>query len=168
MPLGGIGSGNVQINGKAQLRSWQIFNNFDPLILPHSFFAVRIAGPGTKPVVRAMQTEAAGPFEAMKSLTFRGEYPFGWFEFEDRGLPVKISLETFSPLIPTDAKNSAIPCAVFNVTAQNTSDEPVEVSFLASQQNGVGYRTPANRISWGPGNLRGIEGFRGDRGTCAA
>ncbi|UCE49488.1 MAG: hypothetical protein JSW47_04965, partial [Phycisphaerales bacterium] len=24
MPLGGIGSGNVQINGKAQLVSWQI------------------------------------------------------------------------------------------------------------------------------------------------
>ncbi len=32
MPLGGIGSGGVQINGKAQLQSWQIFNNYDPLI----------------------------------------------------------------------------------------------------------------------------------------
>ncbi len=158
MPLGGIGSGAVQINGKAQLVSWQIFNNFDPLILPHTFFAVRVAGPAAKPVVRALQTEAAGPFAAMESLTFRGEYPFGWFEFDDRDLPVKISLEAFNPLIPMDARNSAIPCAVFNVTAKNTSDKPVEVSFLASQQNGVGYRTPANRITWGPANLRSIEG----------
>ncbi len=71
MPLGGIGSGNVQINGKAQLRSWQIFNNFDPLTLPHTFFAVRVAGPDAKPVVRAVQTEAAGPFAAMKRLLDR-------------------------------------------------------------------------------------------------
>lgn len=158
MPLGGIGSGNVQINGKAQLRSWQIFNNFDPLTLPHTFFAVRVARQGARPVIRALQTEAVGPFAAMESLTFRGEYPFGWFEFEDGDLPVKISLTAFSPLIPMDAKNSAIPCAVFSITATNTSDKSVEVAFLASQQNGVGYRTPAGRITWGPTKLRGIEG----------
>jgi len=158
MPLGGIGSGCVQINGQARLASWQIFNNFDPLVLPHTFFAVRIAGATSKPVVRALQTEPAGPFPAMESLTFRGEYPFGWFDFDDRSVPVRITLEAFSPLIPMDAKNSAIPCAVFNITAENTSDKPVEVSFLASQQNGVGYRTPANRISWGPANLPGIKG----------
>jgi len=158
MPLGGIGSGNVQINGKAQLVSWQIFNNFDPLVLPHTFFAVRIAGATSKPVVRALQTEPAGSFAAMESLTFRGEYPFGWFEFDDRDMPARISLEAFSPLIPMDAKNSAIPCAVFNITAENTSDKPMQVSFLASQQNGIGYRTPANRVTWGPANLRGIEG----------
>ena len=51
MPLGGIGSGGVQINGKARLVSWQIFNNFDPLTLPHTFFAVRVARQGAKPVI---------------------------------------------------------------------------------------------------------------------
>jgi uncharacterized protein (DUF608 family) len=158
MPLGGIGSGNVQIDGKARLVSWQIFNNYDPLTLPDTFFAVRVTSPEGRPVVRALQTDAAGPFAAMESLTFKGEYPFGWFEFEDRDVPVKISLEAFSPLIPMDAKNSAIPCAVFNITAKNTSGKPAEVTFLASQQNGVGYRTPANRIAWGPANLRGIDG----------
>jgi uncharacterized protein (DUF608 family) len=162
MPLGGIGSGSVQINGKCKLQSWQIFNNYDPLILPHTFFAVRVAVSGAQPVVRAVQTEAAGPFAAIESLAFKGEYPFGWFEFEDQDLPVGISLETFSPLIPMDAKNSAIPCAVFNITAKNASDKPAEVAFLASQQNGVGYRTPPNKIAWGPANLRGIEGRKFD------
>jgi len=160
MPLGGIGGGNVQINGKAQLQSWQIFNNHDPLTLPHTFFAVRVALPGGRPIVRALQTEPAGPFAAIDSLTFRGEYPFGWFDFKDPSLPVDIYLEVFSPLIPMGAKDSAIPCAVFNLSVKNTSNEPADVSFLASQQNAVGYRTPTNKISWGPAALPGIDGRR--------
>lgn len=172
MPLGGIGGGNVQINGKAQLQSWQIFNNYDPLILPHTFFAVRVAlpaqpvdkraGPGTQPMVRAIQTERVGPFLSMKSLTFRGQYPFGWFEFKEPNLPIEVSLEAFSPLIPMDTKNSAIPCAVFNITAKNNSDHPFDVGFLASQQNAVGYRTPANKTVRGPANLPGIDGRKFD------
>jgi non-lysosomal glucosylceramidase len=158
MPLGGLGGGNVQINGKAQLHSWQIFNNYDPLALPHTFFAVRVSLRARRPVVRALQTAPAGPFAAMDSLTFRGEYPFGWFDFQDPCLPVVLSLEAFSPLIPTNAKDSAIPCAVFNISVNNTSEQSADVSFLASQQNAVGYRTPANRISWGPANLPGING----------
>jgi len=157
MPLGGIGGGNVQTNGKAQLQSWQIFNNYDPLTLPNTFFAVRVALGGGRTIMRALQTEQVGPFAAMDSLTFRGEYPFGWFDFKDASLPVDIRLETFSPLIPMNAKDSAIPCALFNMSVKNSSNEPVDVSFLASQQNGVGYRTPANRIGWGPANLPGIN-----------
>ena len=158
LPLGGIGGGNVQINGKAQLRSWQIFNNYDPLRLPNTFFAVRVVLGGGRTIVRALQTEPVGPFAAMDSLAFRGEYPFGWFDFKDASLPVHIRLEAFSPLIPMNARDSAIPCALFNMSVKNTSDEPVDVSFLASQQNGVGYRTPANKIGWGPANLPSING----------
>jgi uncharacterized protein (DUF608 family) len=53
--------------------------------------------------------------------------------------PVKLSLETFSPLVPLDAKDSAIPCAVYNITAENSGQKPVEVSLLGAQQNAVGY-----------------------------
>ena len=96
LPLGGIGGGNVQINGKAQLRSWQIFNNYDPLRLPNTFFAVRVVLGGGRTIVRALQTEPVGPLAAMASLAFRGEYPFGWFDFKDASLPVHIRLEAFS------------------------------------------------------------------------
>ena len=76
----------------------------------------------------------------MKSLSFSGEYPFGWFGFEEPALPIQVSMEVFSPLIPLNAKDSSIPCAVFNLTAQNTGPKPVSVSFLATQQNPIGYR----------------------------
>ena len=37
-----------------------------------------------------------------------------------------------------DAKNSAIPCAIYNVTFENHGERPVDVSLLATQQNAAG------------------------------
>ena len=157
LPLGGVGGGCLQINGKAERHIWQIFNNFQPVALPHSFFAVRAKPQGAEPVIRAVQTAAVGPFPAMKALTFRGEYPFGWFDFQDAALPVRVSMEAFSPLIPMDAKHSALPCAVFRLTAENASATPVEVSFLAAQQNAVGLTAGATTAA------RNNPGYGGNR-----
>ncbi len=139
MPIGGIGAGCIQINGKAEREYWRIFNSFHQLFVPNSFFAVRARTAGDQPIVRALQTSPVGPFEAMSSLTFRGEYSFGWFDFEDDSLPVKMSMEVFNPMIPMNEKDSAIPCAIFTLTAKNTSGKPVTVSLLATQQNAVGF-----------------------------
>lgn len=157
LPVGGIGTGCIQINGKAERAIWQIFNNYTQAFVPHSFFAVRTKARDGQPIVRVLQTSNVGPFEAMKSLDFRGEFPFGWYDFEDDELPVKVSMETFNPLIPLNAKDSAIPCAIFNLTAKNTSDKPVEVSFLAAQQNAVGFT--------GEGQIDGhrFSGYGGNR-----
>jgi len=142
-PLGGIGAGCIQINGKAERAIWQIFNNFKGAFVPHSFFAVRVKAAGSEPIVRALQTSRVGPFEGMKRLSFRGEYPFAWYDFGDASLPVVVSTEAFTPFIPLDTRDSAIPCAIFNFTARNTSDKGVEVSFLATQQNAVGFTDDA-------------------------
>ncbi|UCC21907.1 MAG: hypothetical protein JSW23_08845 [Planctomycetota bacterium] len=139
LPIGGIGAGCIQINGKAERHAWQIFNNFTHAILPDSFLAVRVRAKSEGPVIRALQTSPVGPFEAMKDLSFRGEYPFGWYEFEDDKLPVKLSMETFNPLIPLNEKDSAIPCAIFNLKVMNPSSRLVEVSLLATQKNAVGF-----------------------------
>ena len=139
LPLGGIGTGLIQINGRAERRVWQTFNNHKHAQVPHSFFAVRVKTPTGGPVVRALQTTPVGPFAAMEGLSFRGEYPFGWYEFEDTEFPVKVAMEAFNPLVPLDARSSAIPCAVFNVSVENPAQQPVEVALLATQQNAVGY-----------------------------
>ncbi len=143
LPVGGIGAGSIQIDGKATRPVWSIFNNMNQMAVPNSFFAIRIKG--DKPILKALQTEAAGPFAAMKALTFRGEYPFGWFDFDDPELPVKVSLETFNPLIPLNTKDSAIPCAIYNITVKNPTDRPVEGAVVAEQRNAVG--TEGNKSS---------------------
>ena len=140
LPLGGIGTGCIQINGRGELAIWQIFGNFREQKVPNSFFAIRAKAENKPAVVRVLQTTPVGPFAAMKELTFRGAYPFGWYDFIDDELPVKVQLEAFNPLVPLDTKASSIPCAIFNITVENTTDKAVDVNLLASQQNAVGYR----------------------------
>lgn len=137
--VGGIGAGSVQLDGKGRLAGWHIFNNFRRAVVPHSFFAVRVAAGGPA-VVRALQTEPVGPFAPVRELALRAEYPFAWYTFADPALGVKVSLEAFNPLVPLCVRDSAMPCAIFQLSAENPTDRPVDVSFLAAQQNAVGFR----------------------------
>jgi len=141
-PVGALGGSVIRMNGKAERRWWQIFNNFEERagsgIVPNSFFALRTKTGGTT-VVRALQTSSAGSFPAMNSLSFQGEYPFGWYNFDDQELPVSVTLEAYNPLIPMDMKNSAIPCGIFRIKVTSTSSDDVEVNLLATQQNAVGF-----------------------------
>ena len=150
--VGGFGAGLIQMNGMAERAIWQIFNNHSQATVPNSFFAVRAKVAGGEPVVRALQTSPAGPFEPMADLSFRGEYPFAWYDFEDADLPVAVSMEAFNPLVPMNTKDSAIPCAVFNLTAENTYEKAVEISFIAAQQNAVGFT--------GKGKIEGRQSAR--------
>ena len=138
MPMGGVAAGPLQIDGKAMRPIWQIFNNYKAIQLADTFFAACVKAEGGQAVLRALQAEPAGPMAGFKELTFRGEYPFGWFDFPDDKLGVQLSMECCSILTPLNARDSAFPAAVFSLTAHNTSARSVEVTFLASQQNPVG------------------------------
>jgi uncharacterized protein (DUF608 family) len=137
--VGGIGAGAIQFNGKAEPAIWQIACNHAEHRVVESFLALRAEAEGSKPIVRALQTEPVGAFKAMPSLKFEGEYPFGIYRFEEPALPVEVQTEVFNPFIPMDLKNSAIPCAIYTVTTKNTSSSRVKVDVLAAQKNAVGY-----------------------------
>ncbi|MGC8835170.1 MAG: GH116 family glycosyl-hydrolase, partial [Armatimonadota bacterium] len=121
MPIGGIGTGTVWLDGRGRLSVWQIFNNYTEEGLPGSFFAVRAQTEGAEPVMRVLQTVPEEGFGAFKSLVFRAGYPIADVEFEDEGFPIRVKMEAFNPMIPLDTRNSAIPCAVFRFTVRNTS-----------------------------------------------
>ncbi len=140
MPLGGIGAGCIQIDGNGELARWQIFGNHEPQRIPHSFLAVRTKGGDGREVVRALQTVRAGPLAPMAGVVFRGIYPIGCHEYVDDELSVRVRVESFSPLIPLNTRDSSIPCAVFRVEVENPAAQAVRVTLLASQQNCVGYR----------------------------
>lgn len=142
IPVGAVGGGVVRMNGQAQRHWWHIFNNHeqrpDTGKVPNSFFAIRTKSGGDTQV-RALQTAAEGPFRAMESLTLQSEFPFADYAFEDDALPVSVSLEAYSFLIPADLKHSALPSAIFSYTVENPGTAEVEVSLLATQQNAVGF-----------------------------
>jgi len=156
LPVGGIGAGTIEIDGKATRPVWQIFNNMTLPTVPNSFFALRVKGEDGTPILRALQDAPVGPFEALKVAQFIGTYPLAEHDFERADLPIRACLRTFNPFIPLNLKDSAIPCAIYRITIANRTDRPVEVSVLATQQNAVGYT--------GQGSIQGrsAKGYGGN------
>jgi uncharacterized protein (DUF608 family) len=157
MPLGGIGTGSIWLDGQGRLSVWQIFNNLNEMRVPDSFFLVRARSGNDAPVTRVLQTQAEGPLQGVESLDYEGGYPIARLAFHDRALPVEVSLEAMNPMIPLDTANSSIPCALFRLTAKNPGKTPVEVTLAATLQNAVG--------CGGAADIQGVRhaGYGGNR-----
>jgi uncharacterized protein (DUF608 family) len=153
-PIGGIGTGNVSLGARGELRDWEIFNRpAKGLSLLYTFFALWVE-PGTeKPLVRILESKIQPPFSRSHGFSsgelaglprfarswMRVEYPFARVDFEDETLPVEVTLEAFNPFIPLDADNSGIPCAFLRYKVRNPSGKKLEVSIAASLMNAVGF-----------------------------
>ncbi|MBN2506827.1 MAG: hypothetical protein JXQ71_09055 [Verrucomicrobia bacterium] len=155
MPVGGICAGQVYLGGDGRLLYWDIFNqqhnsgygamNYkvgrraNVAANPNALFempalaqgvAVRVRQAG-KTVVRHL-SRAGFP-----EVRFCGEYPIGHVEYPDKALPVEVRLEAFSPFIPLNEEDSALPVTVLNYTVRNRSAEEAEVTLAAWLQNAV-------------------------------
>ncbi len=153
-PLGGIGTGNVSLGARGELRDWEIFNlPAKGRSLPLTFFAIRCQEAGRDPVARVLEGPLQPPFTQShgfhpmqglaglprcKGATFRGQYPFAAIEFDDASLPVAVELEAYTPLIPLNPQDSGIPCAILNYTISNSSQNDVDVTLVGSLTNPVG------------------------------
>ncbi len=165
MPLGGLGCGSVALCGDGGLRQWQIFNNINHLAhVPHSFFALRVGETGKSRITRILMSDALyddaefvppetandhvipkasrellAVFPGVEEIRFRGEYPFAWLEYRDCELPIRISLEAFSPFIPLNAQDSGLPLVVFRFTLHNPTESTQSVQLLATLKNAIGW-----------------------------
>jgi len=167
MPLGGLGTGSIALCGDGSLRQWQITNQINHLAcVPHSFFALwaRQLRPRTEPVARVLQSAALydsqGPaapptsndhllpfaqrallraLPGVQSTEFTGEYPIAELAYHDEALPLRVSLEAFSPFIPLEAADSGLPAILFNFTVSNPTDKTVLASLAATLQNVAGW-----------------------------
>jgi len=168
MPLGGIGTGSVAIGGDGLLKQWQVTNTVKHnAFVPNSFFGVwtkKSGEPSEPPVCRALicpkvhedpdfiparavsdhkvGLAAKEMFEILpgvEKIRFNGEYPVAFLEFEDRSLPIDISLTSYTPFIPLDPKNSGLPIIIFEFQVNNTSNNPCEVSLVGNFLNFLGW-----------------------------
>ena len=100
MPLGGIGTGSIWLNGQGQLGIWQIFNNLSEPRVPDSFLAVRAKTATGPAVARVLQTQGEGSLRPVESIDYEGGYPIARLTFHDAALPVEVVLEALNPMIP--------------------------------------------------------------------
>jgi non-lysosomal glucosylceramidase len=152
-PLGGIGTGNVSLGARGELRDWELFNRPNKGgQMPNTFFAIRVQAGSQAPITRVLEARRPPPHDLshgyhplsgaglprLAASRMRGEYPFATVEFDDSHLPVQVQLEAFTPLILLDPDDSGLPCAVLTYTATNTAGGPVALTLVGSLINPVG------------------------------
>ncbi len=152
-PLGGIGTGNVSLGARGDLRDWEIFNAPNKgFLLPNSFFAIWAQAAGSDPVCKVLEGPRPLPHNLshgyhpwtsaglprLDSATLTGEYPLAEIQFGDADLPVSVKLNAYTPLVPLNPDDSGIPCAILKYTVTNTSSQPVTLTVVGSLINPVG------------------------------
>ncbi len=152
-PLGGIGTGNISLGARGDLRDWEIFNNpAKGSKLSNTFFAIRTQISDHAPVTRVLEGPVQPPYDLshgyhpaanaglprLSGTTFYGEYPLAQIDFDAPDLPVDIRLEAYTPLIPLNPEDSGLPCAILLYTLTNTTASPVNLTLVGSMINPTG------------------------------
>jgi uncharacterized protein (DUF608 family) len=133
LPLGGIGTGNIEIGADGQLVNWQLFNNLRNGQVPFHF-AVK-----SGKTAKLLQTAGGPDWPRVNRIEMNGEYPVATLRYVDEELPVKVELEAFSPFAPLGAELSSLPLNVYKFRLHNPTNEPQTVSLAALMTNPVGY-----------------------------
>jgi hypothetical protein len=179
-PLGGIGTGNVSLGARGELRDWEFENLPDKGRLnPYSFFAIHAAPAGGDAVTRVLEARATGRhdwdagygFDRLAGLprlagaTMHGEYPVVDIDFHDDALPVEVSLHAFTPLVPLDPDASGIPAAVLRYRVTNPGGAPVAVTIAGSLSHTAGRgegpfgMRAAQTVQWREDGDTGVRGL---------
>jgi uncharacterized protein (DUF608 family) len=150
-PLGGIGTGGMELGGRGNLRSWQIFNrSADQEMQPYIFPAIFVRPAGRPEFASFLERELLPPFDihdngvrlfglpgmpCMKEAEFHGSFPLARIHFQDARCPVAVSLEAFSPFFPVDIDNAGLPAAVLEYTVKNPLSVTADVAIAWSIAN---------------------------------
>lgn len=154
MPMGGIGTGCVCLNGHGGLQDFSIRHHPATSALadghnssePAAFAVLHIKGaaPCTKLLEGPLPPEkiydqglkAQGYRQSgheglprFEKATFQARYPFGQVLLEDERLPLRATVTGWNPFIPLDDLNSGLPCAILEYTLENHSPDVVEFEF---------------------------------------
>ena len=142
MPVGGIATGELYLRGDGTLGLWQIFNKpifsgygadnyrtYRPDSPVDSGFAVVVESDG-KALVRPLDQDFG-------RVEFAGEYPIGLVRYQADGFPIEVEMEAFSPFIPLNAEDSALPATIFHITLKNTSNQAQRAGILGWLENAV-------------------------------
>ncbi|MBB6128803.1 GH116 family glycosyl hydrolase [Mucilaginibacter lappiensis] len=76
-----------------------------------------------------------------EEIIFKPAYPVATVEYKSKDFPLTVNLKIYSPFIPLDAENSALPATILRLTVNNSTNSPIPVSVLGWMENG------ANKLS---------------------
>ncbi len=153
VPLGGIGTGKIELTPDGAFRHFTINNNYVfPIDGMEGTFLALAVGKGKKHDVRVLssrpQLELKGKDLLLKpeEISYKGLWPQCMVEYSPGGFPVKLTLTAFSPVIPRRLDTSCLPIAYFIFDIENTSGERVDASLNFSWEDVNGCW--GGKVSW--------------------
>jgi non-lysosomal glucosylceramidase len=167
-PLGGFGAGTFSHTYAGDFARWHLdIGQHVYQTLPASMFSV-YAQQGDQSIAQALWTgKPQRGLEAWQweypvgAGTYYALYPRSWFVYDWDALPVDLSLEQFSPIIPGDYQATSYPVALFTWTAANPTDQPVTVGLMFTAQDffnpSTGYDHIARTEDTDAGRIVGVE-----------
>ncbi len=156
VPLGGIGTGSVEVRSDGYFHEWMIFNlgpwaqsgsriqlgtppQMDPGALA---FFLRTESQGEAPIVRRLGTRgdqdelySLSWCKNVESIEHDAAFPSVTLKYIDSTLPVQVSALMFSPFLPHDARTSGTPGFNAAFTVRNTSRKKVTIALMAKLTN---------------------------------
>lgn len=158
VPLGGIGTGSVEIRPDGLFHDWQVFNmgpwsprapggvRTEELLRPEDLvFVLRVATPDGDVQVRYLALReklhdlySAGWVRSVQAIRFEGMFPLARLHYVDDTLLVRVTAEVFSPFIPLNSRTSGTPGFYIHFLVRNEGDVPVDVSIAGVLRNMAG------------------------------
>lgn len=156
LPLGGLGTGSVELRADGCFHEWQIMNNRPWGSGPQidlgpdtSYFGLQVHGEDVKRsavlgLAPGLNAYLNNPYDLVwlerpAKIDADVRMPFTTLAYDLESFPVVVTLEAFSPFIPLDAKNSALPLAFFRFRLENQTSHSLEVALFNATRNLVGY-----------------------------
>ena len=168
VPVGGVGTGNILLGGRGNIEFVEVFNRPDrQRLLEKTFFSLWVKETGKQPVATLLERELLPPFldvtqsfgwglPRMNEAQFTNNYPSLQWQFEDKSVPVDVSLEVLNPIVPLDFEASNFPVCKFNWIIKNPTANIVEASIALSMENPIKAEQIINQFI-SDGNLQGIQ-----------
>ncbi len=147
LPLGGIGAGKLEITPSGTIDYITYLNNWTSPIANQNnkekgkvlgiagFHFALYVNTQAAAICKLLQTERIAKYNSIKSIEFDGKFPNACLVYSDDNLPVEISLNAQSFLIPGDVKNSSLPAALFEFEIKNKLNKDIEVGLMFIARN---------------------------------
>ncbi len=166
IPLGGIGTGSVEIRSDGHFHEWMIFNlgpwaadgpvqlGAPPDMSPGALaFFLRVQPEGGAPLVRRLGTRSDQEdlyslswVKSVEAIEYDAAFPAATLRYQDCTLPVATSATLFSPIVPHDARTSGTPGFHAVFTVKNTAARPVQLSLACTLRNPLAWGAADRRL----------------------
>jgi non-lysosomal glucosylceramidase len=156
MPVGGIMCGMVYLGGDGRLWLWDVFNknqsgvvyknipwhekiqfNFDYV---RPFDGANYVKPvkDVRPIDQGFSIKINGVEKNLhdfEEIAFEATYPVATIKYSDKDIPVSILLKAYSPFIPLNADDSALPATILSYSLENKTASTVNVELMGWFEN---------------------------------